>query len=189
MKISYFYLCSYIPYSNSLGSGVTTSWDECKLKIKGIKSRYKKFPSRELAKSWLANDFNVVSPKAVYFDAGTGSGETEVRVTNEKGESLIKNSNSRGNLSVKGQTNNFGELMGMKIALELALSSKIKKVCGDSKLVIEYWSKGFIKKQLPEQTVKLAEETKIIREKFEKGGGKVEHISGDINPADLGYHR
>jgi ribonuclease HI len=30
---------------------------------------------------------------------------------------------------------------------------------------------------------------KNLREKFEKKGGVIQYISGDINPADLGFHR
>ena len=67
---------------------------------------------------------------------------------------------------------------------------KIKKIFGDSKLVIEYWSQWRMKrKELPEETVALAAEVAKARKKFEESGGTVERISGDHNPADLGFHR
>ena len=57
-------------------------------------------------------------------------------------------------------------------------------------LVINYWSKGYIKKDnVAEDTYNLAMKVKTEREKFEKRGGQVSHISGDFNPADLGFHK
>ncbi|MCX6720137.1 MAG: ribonuclease HI, partial [Candidatus Staskawiczbacteria bacterium] len=64
-----------------------------------------------------------------------------------------------------------------------------KKVFGDSKLVVEYWSKGHIKYEVGEETVNLAQEVKILRREFEKNGGKIFLISGGSNPADLGFHK
>jgi hypothetical protein len=64
-----------------------------------------------------------------------------------------------------------------------------KNIFGDSKLVIDYWSKGFIKKEVGEETVELARKVADIRRKFESSGGKISLISGDDNPADLGFHR
>ena len=166
----------FYAYSNEKGRGIVTSWEECKQKISGIKSKYKKFPSREIAQSWLDNDFNIVLQRGIYFDAGTGSGETEIRVTDEKGAPLLQNTNSAGNISAKGKTNNYGELKGMFLALEIAIAKKLKKVFGDSKLVIDYWSKGFIKRDLPKETVDLAMKTKILREKFEDMGRELLNI-------------
>jgi ribonuclease HI len=65
-----------------------------------------------------------------------------------------------------------------------------KKIFGDSKLIIEHWSQGIIsRKHLSSETVKLANEVERLRNTFEKLGGKIKHISGASNPADLGFHK
>ncbi len=72
----------------------------------------------------------------------------------------------------------------------MAQPQGVKKSFGDSKLVIEFWSRWHIKrKDLPGETVALADDVSRAREAFEKDGGTVERISGDHNPADLGFHR
>jgi ribonuclease HI len=87
-------------------------------------------------------------------------------------------------------TNNYGELLALKYAIQIAKKTKHKKIFGDSKLVIEYWSMGIAKaKDLPTKTVKLIFEVSSLRESFEESGGKVLRISGADNPADLGFHR
>ena len=40
-----------------------------------------------------------------------------------------------------------------------------------------------------EKTVNLIKKTAARREQFENIGGTIEHVSGDINPADLGFHK
>ena len=67
-------------------------------------------------------------------------------------------------------TNNFGELLGCYLALIIANIKGENKIFGDSNLVI----------------LKLIEVVAKLRENF---NGKIEHISGDINPADLGFHK
>lgn len=64
-----------------------------------------------------------------------------------------------------------------------------KKVFGDSKLVIEFWSKWRIKKEVDEKTKKLAKEVSLLRKEFEEQGGEIILISGGSNPADLGFHK
>ena len=64
----------------------------------------------------------------------------------------------------------------------------IKKVLGDSKLIIEFWTKWRVKKDVEENTFELAHEVAALRQKFEEHGGEVIRISGDDNPADLGFH-
>ena len=136
--------------------------------------------------------------EAIYFDAGTGRGiGVEARVTDKFGNSLLKEAlpqekvNEHGNYLCKdGLSNNFGELMGCYIALKIALEKNEKKIFGDSRLIIEYWSKGHGKlKELNEDTVKLITLVKKLRGKFEENGGELKHISGDYNPADLGFHK
>jgi len=141
----------------------------------------------------------IKSLPGVYFDAGTGRGNgVEISVTDEKGKNLLhkvvaeKKLNAFGkHLVARGSaTNNYGELLALKYALQIAKKERQKKIFGDSKLVIEYWSRWRIKKrELSAETVSLAEEVAELRAAFEVQGGVVQRISGDHNPADLGFHR
>lgn len=184
--------------------GITESWAACQKKVQGVKARYKGFATKGAAEAWLKTGARYTVKerptleKGIYFDAGTGRGiGVEVRVTNEKGENLLpvvlskKEINEHGNVwLVNGATNNYGELLGCKLALMIAKKKKIQRIFGDSGLVIKYWSKGFIKKNtVVPKTVSLAEEVSHLRKEFEKSGGSIKHVSGDVNPADLGFHR
>lgn len=183
-------------------SGVVDTWDECKQIVHGNNgAKYKSFGTRTEAELWIktGGDYSVkylALEQGIYFDAGTGSGNgVEVSVVNEKGENLLdlildkKEINLRGKQLLLGKTNNFGELLACKYALQIALKNNILKVFGDSKLVIDYWSKGYIKKEMSKETIDLAHEVKFLRNKFEAQGGSLEHISGGQNPADLGFHK
>lgn len=191
--------------------GVASDWATVEKKVKGVPgARFKSFGARAEAEVWLARGA-MYEPAGIaratararlqpgiYFDAGTGRGEgVEVSVTDEKGKNLLhkailkKELNKFGKhlLSDPAATNNFGELLALRYALEIAKKGNIKKIFGDSKLVIEYWSRWRIKrKTLPAATVALSEEVSEMRENFEKKGGIVERISGAHNPADLGFH-
>ncbi len=197
----------YAYYLEGLGtSGIVNSWSECQEKTKKYKARYKSFKSKKEAEKWIAdgakyedkNEVKANLPEGIYFDAGTGRGiGVEVRVTDVKGKSILdklleKNKiNQFGNyLCKEGATNNFGELLGIYIALKIAIKEDEKAIFGDSALVINYWSKGYIKKEnVNEETLELSKKVKSLREIFEEKGGKVSHVSGDYNPADLGFHR
>ena len=185
---------------------VVDSWAACEKAVKGKEARFKGFLSRSGAEAWLAagaryeakpKQDKPVLESGIYFDAGTGRGDgTEVSVTDKDGNDLLSkvlpkakiNKHGKHNVEIVGGTNNYGELLGCKFALQIALEDGVKKIFGDSKLVIDYWSKGFIKKEIPAATRKLAFEVVELREQFEKAGGKITHISGDHNPADLGFH-
>lgn len=186
--------------------GILDNWDECKKIVAGEKSRYKSFKTLKEAEEWLDSGAEYIKkdevkknlPEGIYFDAGTGRGiGVEVRVTDKMGTSILhkflpeKYINEFGNyLAPKGATNNFGELAGIYFAIEIAVKEKIFEIYGDSSLVIDYWSKGYIKKDnVNEKTYDLAMKVKAKREFFESIGGKVTHISGDFNPADLGFHK
>lgn len=140
-----------------------------------------------------------------YFDAGTGRGNgVEISVTDENGKNLLHKIMPKSKINKFGKhrlgkdfTNNYGELLACYHAIKLAMLDRFKKACpersrrvfGDSKLVIDYWSRGFIKrKELPVATVKLADKTAKLRKEFELVGGEILRISGDDNPADLGFH-
>lgn len=193
------YYAYFIP--NGL-SGVTKSWSECETIVKGEKAaRFKSFKNKEEAEEWLREGasykFKKALPEGIYFDAGTGRGEgVEISVTDQNGKDVLSSAiakkliNEFGkHLLPKGKTNNYGELLASFYALEIAKKKKIKNIFGDSKLVIDYWSKGFIKKEIDEKTRELAYQVAALRNKFENDGGKVTHISGDDNPADLGFHK
>jgi len=182
--------------------GITDNWPECQSIVSGKQgAKYKSFESRGEAERWLdaGADYAVkhlAAEKGVYFDAGTGGGNgTEINVTDENGKSLLKDIfpmsqlNPKGHYPLPGKTNNFGELSACKFALEVSLKTGNKIIFGDSKLILDYWSKGFIKKDLPQDTIDLATEVKKLRYEFEKNGGQLIHISGGSNPADLGFHK
>lgn len=183
--------------------GVCSSWAECEPRVKGKEARFKGFGTRNEAEDWLKLGANYEVKRVkkmkpgIYFDAGTGRGDgVEISVTDEKGKDLlhkvihIKNINKHGkHLLGKEFTNNYGELLAMKNALRLAIKENVKQIFGDSKLVIDYWSKGFMKEEnLPQETIDLIYEVKDLRETYEMLNGKVHRISGDDNPADLGFH-
>jgi ribonuclease HI len=188
--------------------GLVSDWKQCEKLVSGVMgARYRGFASKQEAEAWLAAGA-AYEPKpklkkhrepGIYFDAGTGRGlGVEINVTDAQGKSLLhKTMPPRAvsrfgthRLKDKEATNNFGELLALRQALELAMRGDIKKIFGDSRLVIDYWSKWRMKrKDLPAATVKLAEEVSALRELYEAGGGKVVRISGDVNPADLGFHK
>ncbi len=181
--------------------GIAESWGECEKQVKGEEARFKGFFTREEAEEWLkrGGDYAIKvvkkSEPGIYFDAGTGRGEgVDISVTDEKGKNLLhkvipKKELAEGkHLLGKEVTNNYGELLACKYAIEIAMAENIQKVFGDSKLVIEFWTKWRVKKEVPEKTFQLAHEVSGLREEFEKRGGKIMRISGEDNPADLGFH-
>ncbi len=187
-------------------SGVTSDWKKCEAMVKGVTgARYRSFDTKDEAEAWLEGGATYQAkqrPKlerGIYFDAGTGRGKgVEISVTDEKGKNLLHKAISSKELNQFGKhlvgsdlaTNNYGELLALKYALGIARTSKTKKIFGDSKLVIDFWSQWRIKRnRLPEETVELADAVSMLREEFEKNGGIIERISGDFNPADLGFHR
>ena len=193
----YAYLIPHTPVR-----GVTAVWSECEQKVKGIESaRFKGFSTREAAEQWLADGAQYhtreIFAPGVYFDAGTGRGNgVEVSVTDERWQTLLplvlpkdKINRYGKHLLTREFTNNYGELLACSLAIQVALKTGIKSVYGDSALVINYWSKGAAKKDKnTEETLRLAHQTKKLREEFEAGGGTLTLISGSANPADLGFH-
>lgn len=185
--------------------GICEDWKECEKKVKGVVgARFRSFKTRKEAEEWLKAGANYelrIRNKAepgIYFDAGTGRGKgVEISVTDESGKDLLdqvlpkKKLNKFHKHLIKGKdvTNNYGELLACFCALKLVLKTDIKKVFGDSKLVVDFWSQGIMReKSLPLRTKKLVREVVGLRKEFEKGGGVVGRISGDDNPADLGFH-
>ncbi|MFA5249200.1 MAG: viroplasmin family protein [Candidatus Paceibacterota bacterium] len=184
--------------------GIADTWAECERIVSGKPSaRFKGFEDRGAAERWLeaGADYSIkhvtAAQEGIYFDAGTGAGNgVEINVTDEKGRSLLGKVLNKETLGFKGHfllpagvTNNYGELLACKYALQIAVQDGVKEVFGDSKLVIDYWSKWMVKKGVSQETVKLAREVSGAREAFEKIGGKVNRVSGGSNPADLGFHK
>jgi ribonuclease HI len=208
------YYAYFVPVIGGRGgdkpkSGVTDEWKSCEAIVSGkFGARYRGFESRHDAEAWLADGAHYESKLAkphpklesgIYFDAGTGRGDgVEISVTDENGKNLLHKAIARDALNKFGKhlvgdaaaTNNYGELLACYYALEIAHKERVKRIFGDSKLVIDYWSKWHIKrKELPAETVALADDVSRAREAFEKTGGIVGRISGDHNPADLGFHK
>jgi len=183
-------------------SGVVDNWKNCEKMVKGeTGARFKGFSGKKEAEKWLKKGANYDSEKelepGIYFDAGTGRGNgVEVSVVDENGNNLLgdvlakKELNEFGKHLLKGgETNNYGELLACKFALEIAIKKKVKKVFGDSKLVINYWSKGCVKEEnFSREFFKLVDSVMNLRRKFEKKGGVIIHLPGKDNPADLGFH-
>ncbi|STO31915.1 Predicted double-stranded RNA/RNA-DNA hybrid binding protein [Fusobacterium necrogenes] len=195
---------------NEKVTGIVETWDECKNLVHGKKARYKSFSTRIECENWLETGANYEKkagikkeiqqnlPIGIYFDAGTGRGiGVETRITDEKGNSLTHfnsygyPSNEFGNVYLgKEKTNNFGELLGLLLAIDIATKGNYKHIYGDSNLVLFFWSKGIFKKDtLPCETIELILKVIEARKKFELSGGSIEYISGDYNPADLGFHK
>jgi ribonuclease HI len=93
---------------------------------------------------------------------------------------------------VSTQQINGAELLSLIAGIRIAQEIKCLMVCSDSKLMTDYWSKRL----KPETKLKMdplksnwVEYLIKIRQNFEKIGGKIEKISGDDNPADLGFHK
>ena len=185
--------------------GIVEDWESCKALVNGVSgAKFKKFKTLVEANAFI-NNGEIELENAIYFDAGTGRGRgVEVRVTDKNKNSLIPilrenrkdiidfflkkgwNINEFNNVELgNNYTNNFGELLGCYIALIIANIKGENKIFGDSNLVIAYWSKGICNIE-DKGTLKLIEVVSKLRNNF---NGKIEHISGDINPADLGFHK
>ncbi len=195
------YYAYFVPRTRE--SGITNNWKDCEKIVKGeTGARFKGFSEKKEGQEWLEKgasyDFKKELEPGIYFDAGTGRGKgVEVSVVDENGNNFLddvfhkKELNEFGKLLLKnGETNNYGELLACRFALEIALKKKAKKVFGDSKLVINYWSKGIVKEEnFSREFFEIIDSVMDLRKKFEKGGGVIIHISGKDNPADLGFHR
>jgi ribonuclease H-related protein len=185
--------------------GIAERWAECERNVSGKPgARYRGFDDRVSAVRWLAEGARYTArerkkvPPGIYFDAGTGRGKgVEVSVTDERGTNLLHKAVQKGVLNRFGKhlvpheaTNNYGELLAAKHALTIALKTGAKRVLGDSALVVNYWSRGIVRKdRVDARTAKLAASVARLRKKFEAQGGIVARVSGDDNPADLGFHR
>jgi len=147
------YYAYFIPGRNI--SGVTSDWRKCEMMVKGITgARFKAFSSKEEAEGWLAHGafYELKKPpkrhRGIYFDAGTGRGEgVEVSVTDEKGINLLHKVVSSKKLNRFGKhlvgsesaTNNYGELLALKYAIEIARKEKIKNITANKRYAAVNW--------------------------------------------------
>lgn len=206
----------YYAYRTSKDEGVVTSWVECEARVQGKNARYRSFPDRASALKWLdegapyadkkaekAEALAALPEDAIFFDSGTGPGRgVELRVTDHQGAPMVHLAEplpedtaltKEGNLLLGFEkTNNFGELLACHLALRVAETQGVTDVFGDSRLVLDYWSKGHVsteKRRTDPAMASLARKVSKQRKEFEGRGGRLHYVSGSINPADLGYHR
>ena len=156
-----------------------------------------------------------MNEKIIYFDASTighnsnnDREQTKVNVLDESKTPLllsldiseyhtspygVESVDDKSGVAIlkEGLTNNHGELLALFFAMKIAERIQAKVICGDSNIAIQYWSKGqYNKKNIKNyETIELIEKVTKQRDDFEKSGGEIRKISGDSNPADLGYHR
>jgi hypothetical protein len=94
---------------------------------------------------------------------------------------------------VKSQQNNYAELLSFLFALRIAnsKSEKVKEIKSDSDLIIKYWSNPKHNTNMTKDSNKnkYINESKKLREIFERNGGIITKISGSVNLADLGKHK
>lgn len=201
-------------YAYHLGDehGIVGTWSECESIVSGRKARYRGFVTRGEAQAWLAagalyedraakkaKEQRALPEEAVYFDAGTGGGRgTEVNVTDRDGVPMVHmvaqgaEITPQGTVLLVDKTNNYGELLACLHAMQVARQLGLKLVFGDSRLVLDYWSKNYVsaeKRTSDPDLVSLVRRTARERKAFEADGGELRHVSGGINPADLGFHR
>jgi ribonuclease HI len=102
---------------------------------------------------------------------------------------------------VKTQQNNYGELLALVAALRIAVDRFGGRaaapgcclVLTDSRLLVDYWSRGHVNPQtlsrMTEGKKRYIDECAFLRRALEEAGGEVRWVSGDLNKADLGYHK
>ncbi|MCX6720050.1 MAG: viroplasmin family protein, partial [Candidatus Staskawiczbacteria bacterium] len=113
----------YYAYLVDGKKGITDNWPECHDIVAGKNgAKFKGFESQAAAAAWLSAgaDYklkNIAVEDGIYFDSGTGAGQgVEIQVADKNGKSFLKE-----NLG-HDVTNNYGELMACKKALELAIT-------------------------------------------------------------------
>src|SRR3989338_7927941 len=157
MKNKKFY-AYFVPRAKK--QGVTASWTECEKFVKGVQgARFKGFESKLEAEAWLnagaiyetkakhEKRVRMELEKGIYFDAGTGRGRgVEISVTDERGKNLLHKVLPKAGLNRffkhevgREATNNYGELLACKYAIEIAMEEGLKKVFGDSSLIVDFW--------------------------------------------------
>lgn len=161
--------------------------------------------------------FIPIDKSIVYVDGGQNSmtkDEAWGRVTDSFGNDIlsnylhlfpdldIKNANLPVGLSsviiskfndVASQQNNGAELLAFLAALRISsVDPSISIICSDSKLLVSYWSvrlKDSTRNKMDPRKARCIDDVIQLRRLFETRGGKIVKVSGDNNPADLGFHK
>lgn len=95
---------------------------------------------------------------------------------------------------VQKQQNNGAELIAMVAGLRIAIHGQhpATRIYSDSMVIETYWSRGLVRQSTRDSMdpakLALIEQCVELRKLFEEAGGEIVKISGDANPADLGYH-
>ncbi len=90
---------------------------------------------------------------------------------------------------VKCQHNNYGELLAFVAGLRIARRTGMLWLYSDSDLIIKYWSKQISSTVRDRVKIGYIIECINLRQEFENNGGLIIKVSGDANPADLGFHK
>ena len=177
--------------------------EEMKAFIQSLKNE------KEVEKTGIKDEVLVfLDPNSIYCDGTVVNGKTKSRVTDANRNSLIKeilltdekfseflkfknwNYDDRVNCNVEIngiEDIAFGETFALYLGMEIALRKGIKIVYSDCINAIENWSLG-------NASIKGYESAELLiavtdkRKEFEKNGGLIKHIYGEINPADFGGH-
>lgn len=149
-----------------------------------------------------------LDPNSIYCDGTVANGKAKARVTDANRNSLIKeilltdekfneflefkkwDYDDRINCNIqfdKIEDVAFGETFALYLGMEIALRKGFKTVYSDCINAIENWSLGKASAKGYERAELLVAITDK-RKEFEKKGGTIKHIAGEINPADFGLH-
>lgn len=132
---------------------------------------------------------------------GTGRGiGAEVRVTNSNGDSILYKLENHSNLLINefgniNLGNNVSTLYGELYAFYLALlivdsSTYYKAIAGDNINALKCYFESHNTKNFSHYELDLINAILKLKEKInEKINLEIFYVSGDINPADLGFHR
>lgn len=142
-------------------------------------------------------------PVGIYCDSAQPGGPgnpTYIRVCDEKGNDLLEAYLGKDKVSKfngytvyarNGITNNFGELLGLSWALEIAEQKKGLQVYTDSKVAISWAINGIVPSQYEadEMFTKHLRKLHERQQSYSLWGKQPQHISGAENPADMGTHK
>lgn len=94
---------------------------------------------------------------------------------------------------VASQQNNGGELLALLAGLRISLKSNYTEIKIDSDLLYKWWSIGRVNaktlQKMDPLKKKYINECVTLRKEFESRGGKITKIPGNVNKADLGFHK
>ena len=177
--------------------------EEMKIFMQNIKNE------KEIEKTGIKEEILIfLDPNSIYCDGTVANGKAKARVTDANRNSLIKeilltdekfneflefkkwDYDDRINCNIqfdKIEDVAFGETFALYLGMEIALRKGFKTVYSDCINAIENWSLGKASAKGYERAELLVAITDK-RKEFEKKGGVVKHIAGEINPADFGLH-